>query len=188
MGNYSLKNAPSSILYFSVLPNDLLNSFYRLYLPVQLSLLWSELECFHWMVLQFDHSTNEQKKHSIVTYCATKGYLKVLKWSVITKKCKMDQHTCAIAAEYGHLDVLKWMTYHGVTMNKYTCHNAASNGHLQVLIWARANGCKWDDDTCLSAARAGHLSILQWLRENRCPWNSSTCEWAARNGHLHVLK
>jgi len=52
---------------------------------------------------------------------------------------------------------------------KDTCIIAADNGHLDVLKWARANGCPWDSFYCSSAERNGHLDVLTWARENGCP-------------------
>ena len=67
---------------------------------------------------------------------------------------------------------------------------AAENGHLELLKWAQENGCPWSKSTCISAARGGHLELLKWLRKNGCPWNEKIC-WvaafiAAENGHLEL--
>ena len=52
-----------------------------------------------------------------------------------------DSDTCSYAAEYGHLDVLKWARENGCEWDSWTCSNATQNGHLDVLKWARENGC-----------------------------------------------
>lgn len=71
-----------------------------------------------------------------------------------------------------------------------TCALAAEGGHLEVLRWARDNGCDWDRHTCLHAAsggqlaalqwaRAGVLEVLQWLHASGCLWDAKTCALAA---------
>ena len=56
---------------------------------------------------------------------------------------------------------------------------AAQYGHLEVLKWARENGCDWNSWTCSCAALNGHLEVLKWARQNGCDWNSYTCSYAA---------
>ena len=53
---------------------------------------------------------------------------------------------------------------------------AAERGHLEVLRWAREHGCPWESDSCIQAARVGHLEVLQWMRENDATdevWNEN---------------
>ena len=47
-------------------------------------------------------------------------------------------HCCALAAEGGHLEVLKWLRFGSTTAYACrgmsgTCANAAAGGHLEVL-------------------------------------------------------
>ena len=65
---------------------------------------------------------------------------------------------------------------------------AAQGGHLGVLRWARDNGCPWTADVCCAAAGTGRLGVLQYCRENGCPWDEGTTINAAANGHLSVLR
>jgi hypothetical protein len=95
---------------------------------------------------------------------------------------------CALAADVGNLDVLKWARENDCPWDDETCANAAEGGHLEVLKWARENDCPWDELTCAHAAWKGHLEVLKWARENGCPSNELTCSSAALGGHLEVLK
>ncbi len=98
----------------------------------------------------------------------------------------------SLAAKYGQLGILKWLSTIGRTVNLYWDPSfsafAAENGHLEVLKWVRKNGGEWNYWTCAAAASNGHLETLKWARENGCEWNSITCAHAAQNGHLHILK
>ena len=131
--------------------------------------------------------------HRHIHFCnvaAKGGQLKVLQWlrSEAGGKFRWDSDTCKIAAENGHLDVLKYAHQNGCPWNKYTCAYAASKGRLEVLKWARQNGCKWDAEIYANAAENGHLEVLKWAHQNGCPWNTWTCSRAAANGHFEVLK
>jgi hypothetical protein len=96
--------------------------------------------------------------------------------------------TCTVAAENGHLNLLKLARTKGYKWDQFTCYSAAKNGHFEVLKWARENGCLWDEGTCAAAASCGRLDILQWARANGCPWDERTCCAAAANGHADVWK
>ena len=104
--------------------------------------------------------------------------------------CPWDDETCYFAAQFGHLNVLKWCRDNGCPWDERTCAAAAENGHLEVLQWCRlpVNACRWDKNTCRCAARNGHLEVLQWCRKHGCPWDNDTCLFAARGGHLNVLQ
>ena len=118
------------------------------------------------------------------------GHLPLLKW-LRWMSCPWDKYTCAIAARGGHLAMLKWAVEQGCPWKavwKAVCVNAAGGGHLPVLKWAREQGCPWNKYTCAAAARFGHLAVLIWAREQGCPWDKYTCANAARGGHLAVLK
>ena len=86
-----------------------------------------------------------------------------------------------MAAEGGHLNVLKYAHENGCPWNEYTCEAAAEGGHLDVLKYAHENGCRWGQGVCTAAARAGHLDVLKYARENGCPWNKRTCLECAKD-------
>ena len=72
-----------------------------------------------------------------------------------------------------------WARENGCPWDEKTCALAAEFGHLEMLKWARENGCPWDERTCSGAAEYGHLEVLKWARANDCPWDAETCELAA---------
>jgi hypothetical protein len=80
------------------------------------------------------------------------------------------------------------MRENGCPWNEYTCAVAAEHGHFDVLKWMRENGCPWNESTCLRAAETGKLEILKWARKNGCPWNKQEChEVAVNEGHTDVV-
>lgn len=57
------------------------------------------------------------------------------------KPCPYNVQTCAIAALYGHLELLIWLRTprygrHSCKMDYKVRENAALNGHLHILKWA----------------------------------------------------
>jgi ankyrin repeat protein len=84
-----------------------------------------------------------------------------------------------LAAETGHLEVLKWLKERcGVDVNvdddegEFPAHLAARNGHLEVLKWLKEQ-CGVDINVANDfgsrpthiAARNGYLEVLKWLKE-----------------------
>ena len=109
-------------------------------------------------------------------------------WKGLVKDGRLS---CALAAERGHLGLLKHLHENGYSWNEETCLMAAKGGHVDVLKYAHENGCPWNGRTCDAAAKMGHVNALRYAHENGCPWqtkNKSTCEIAAERGHLDVLK
>ena len=51
----------------------------------------------------------------------------------------------------------------GCHWDELTCATAAQYGHLEILKWARENGCPWHEllDLCNSD---GNLEVLKWAR------------------------
>jgi hypothetical protein len=51
---------------------------------------------------------------------------------------------CNRAAEYGHLDVLKYLREVARTSwNEWACRGASRNGHLEVLKYLHSQGAPW---------------------------------------------
>ncbi len=99
--------------------------------------------------------------------------------------------SCASAAHGGRLETLQYLKENGFYWDEYTCELAAQEGHLDVLRYCRERTegaadecpCPWDASTCLAAAKGGHFKVLQYCKENDCPWASSVPkdeeEWAS---------
>ena len=91
------------------------------------------------------------------------------------------------AAQYGHLECLKYAHENGCPWHEKTCAGAAFNGEFECLKYAHENGCPWNTRFkifVLDAALYGHIECLKYAHENGCPWE--TCHYAARNGHQSV--
>ena len=120
-----------------------------------------------------------------------------------------------LAAEKGHLEVLKWAVENAVDNFSRVCIGAARGGHLHILKWARKNHFPWKEDwlhfyppqnkgyldalkwavdignklkklvTCERGA--GDLEVLKFLRQNNCEWDTFLMD-AVDKGNLEALK
>jgi hypothetical protein len=91
----------------------------------------------------------------------------------------------------GALELLRRARVNGAPWDRHTCAAAAEGGHLELLQWLRTQSrCPWDVWTCADAASFGRLEVLQWARaqEPPCPWDLFTCAYAALGGHLELLR
>src|SRR5579872_1055228 len=124
----------------------------------------------------------------VLWFALSHNHFEIFKWA-IENGCEMDEDTiCAVAAEYGRLEILKWLYEQSYELNEMTCAKAAGNNQLEILKWLRSKGCPWDDSTCNSAAIGGHLEVLEWVRLNGCTWDHITPVQVASGSHFETFK
>lgn len=111
-----------------------------------------------------------------------------------------------IAAEYGHLNILKWLVEQGedaghTNKKGYTVLQvAAQNGHLNVIQWLVEQGSDiqqtddYDRNLVGLAAKSGHLDVIKWLHQKGCDIHhcngsdQNAFLFAAKAGELEVMK
>jgi hypothetical protein len=123
---------------------------------------------------------------------ATKGgHVEVLKWCFETfgfANSACQKHLCAVAANSGQLETLKYLRNSGATWDSSTCAHAALSGNLKILKWARENHCPWDDNTCIYAAAGDFPEVLDWAIQKGCTWSSNEIlRTATDNGSVSIL-
>ncbi|KAL2914111.1 hypothetical protein HK105_206369 [Polyrhizophydium stewartii] len=97
-----------------------------------------------------------------------------------------------VAAEFGHLEVLKWLHERMPNRNWPTevMDKAAGSGNLDCVKFLNANCTEGCTIQAMDyAAQNGHLDVVKWLHANRTEGCSTEAmDDAARNGHLDVVK
>lgn len=99
---------------------------------------------------------------------------------------------CNAAAEYGQLDIFKWVfdnNYHPVAATSVFSYidAAAKGGHFEVIQHLETLGYHTKyPSACVSAAFGNQLGTLKQLREHGCPWTTSTSLAAAKKVILNV--
>jgi len=121
---------------------------------------------------------------------ADKGHLNLLKW-LDTNKLSINKEECVqYAATKDHVKILEWFLDSGYEFDKDkdVFWYAADGGNLVTCKWLLEQGCSWDGSTFPIAARAGNIQLLQWLLEQGCPWDERTFKCAAQVGKMQVLE
>ena len=80
------------------------------------------------------------------------------------------KNICHYAASRGSVRLLKWTRENNLAdWRTYMCCGAAYNGHLSALKYLHENGCPWDENTCWYAAHNKHWDCFQYAVDNKCP-------------------
>lgn len=114
---------------------------------------------------------------------------------------------CTNAIKNGNLNVLIWAKNHGChKWNKYICYIAAEYGHLDILKWAYCqtkgqdkdkdkdkykNKFLYNENVCsMYAVVEGHLEILKFIKEIGVDneQNKFIYSYASQYNHSHILK
>ncbi len=107
-----------------------------------------------------------------------------------------------VAAEQGHLHVLKYLWTHICVPQGLTAANllasaimmpAARRGHIDVLSWlhGHAENAFSYSEVSSAAIMCGRLDVLQWQQSlfpsGSHPWRAAHMALAARKGHIHIM-
>jgi hypothetical protein len=171
----------------------------HLYIPQRdvRKIIYSMLNKGDRIVVQFAHSSvmSSFQSYNLNIHCAQYGYVDLIKWAR-SKGCTSiyNETTGRIAATYGRLEILQWITSIGELFdaNSVTTH-AAIGGHLHILKWLHTHKFLQDENQiCYYAAKGGHLHVIEWSSEH-CHMKGGvndfeTQKQAVEYGHLHILK
>ena len=125
-----------------------------------------------------------------VKTAAKQGNLEMVKYC-IANQCPLDRYACACAAEYGHLETLKYLHEEVKAPWSWTVPiGAAGKGHLHILEYlVERKYDEFDSWTCRSAAMNGHFDCLKFLHETaKAPWDSDAVRKAHENNHHECLQ
>ena len=111
---------------------------------------------FEWVIA---HGTCEQDMRTFLEYDYNMGFklavrsrLEMLQWYMARLEVENfpdiinhNKNFCLNtkrAAEYGHLEMLKWMVENGYKFAADALTEAAKGGHLECVVYLRERGCK----------------------------------------------
>ena len=98
-----------------------------------------------------------------------------------------DYYTFNTARMFRALPFMKDI-FDGCPWNDYATTAAAQYGHLDCLKYLHENGCDWDEATTLYAAKHGHADCLRYAIENSCRFNKDQLlKCAAASDHADCI-
>jgi len=122
-----------------------------------------------------------------VYYAAGKGYMDILNFLVIDKKCEVNS---SYAAKKGKLEIVKYLYSIDPKSIYSICDDAVQRGNLDILKFA------YERDAGLDCFYVEHPHILSWLFDNNylrfdasdIKENIKICENIARAGNFECLQ
>ena len=106
------------------------------------------------------------------------GNIELVKKLEIHKK---KSNAVQIAAENGHLELVKYLLTKKAYINSKAIRDAAKNGHLELVKFLKESNAPINSDAIMWAAINGHLNIVKFLKESNAPIDSSTTIHAFKN-------
>ena len=115
-------------------------------------------------VLHLQHGTrlHSQYGENLGTAAAASGNLRLLIWLHEMGR-KFTYRTCAVAAEHGHIECLRFAHRHGsanALSDTEAVAQAAEKGQLHCLVYLLDNGARWSWLAFTQAAAGGNIKCL----------------------------
>jgi ankyrin repeat protein len=126
--------------------------------------------------------------HHICCIAAENGHLKIIKW-LHKKYCIQNiSQICYIAAICGDLKIVKYLWRKDCVLNEKICSDAAFFGHSHIVKWFLNKGCPLYQNVCFSAAESGNFEFFKWCYDNGYPLSRGSCITSAESGNLEIFK
>lgn len=91
------------------------------------------------------------------------GYINTVKWGIRNGLMSFNVN---VAARYGHLDILRLLSFHGILPTLSGMNAAVKYGHIDVIIWMVQSGIHPTAYTITAAVLSCQLMIMNWLIQN----------------------
>ena len=96
--------------------------------------------------------------------------LEVENLSDIINNKKNNYKYVKTAAEYGHLEMLKWMVENGFKFTADALTAAAKEGQLECVVYLLERGCNVTPTVSKVTVNHARMHVLRWAIENGCKW------------------
>ena len=132
--------------------------------------------------------------YHILHVAAYRGNLDIIKYIYENREKYPSMYcTCTvsmdIAAEYGHLEIVKYLLTIGIKCNKETMYRACENGHSEVVKFLKENCRVVVDDRALSLAiEYCHLELIKYLYSIRVTCRNRNISDAVKQGRLDIIQ
>ena len=142
------------------------------------------VEMLEWVIAhgtcEQDMRTFLQHDYSAIHKLVVRGRLEMLQWYMARLEVEnfpdfinYNKNFCLNtkrAAQYGHLEMLKWMMENGFKFAVDALTAAAARGHLECVVYLRERGCNMTPNVSKAAVNFAQIHVLRWAIENGCKW------------------
>lgn len=123
---------------------------------------------------------------------AKSGCTKTFLW-VLNNDCNWSFEAVSIAAELGHLDILKCAKEIGFLTRDsiHYCDRATQRAQREVLEWAEENGFEWSTRAIEGMWLSGDLDFIEWVTKRYPPASQITfnaVSYVAAKGDIKLLQ
>lgn len=133
------------------------------------------------------HCRTRNELHNMT---AKHGQLLILKYlkKINLKHISKNDNVCNLAAQYNHIDILKWAYNHNYKISDDTFRYAIKNRNKEMIIWLRLVDCPTPENACTIAAEVNDFELLKWLRHHKYSFSYFTANAAIKNNNFEMLK
>ena len=153
----------------------------------------SACESGHWEIIRWAHSVGYFISPSCMEYASQEGNVQLLDWlyDVLIRQGHVlggqdglspllnRPEIYRTAAEYGHIDVLKWALDHGIVWDEEAAIIAAYNGRIDVFEFIEENKLPYDIDACFQSLSCAYDMMKRLFGDRVC--NMPSDAWRIEN-------
>ena len=120
------------------------------------------------------------QEYPIIELLSLDGHLEMLQWYMarlemenfpdIINYNKNNSTNVKRAAEYGYIEMLKWMGGNGFKFPGDAITAAAKEGQLESIVYLRERGCNITPTVSKVSVNRAQIHVLRWAIENGCKW------------------
>ena len=120
------------------------------------------------------------QEYPIIELLSLDGHLEMLQWYMarlemenfpdIINYNKNNSTNVKRAAEYGYIEMLKWLVENGFKFAVDAITAAAKEGQLESIVYLRERGCNITPTVSKVSVNRAQIHVLRWAIENGCKW------------------
>jgi hypothetical protein len=128
-----------------------------------------------------DMRTFLQHDYSACHKFVVRGRLEMLQWLMARLEVEnlpdiinYNKNNCLNtkrAAQYGHLEMLKWLVENGFKFTVDALTAAAKEGQLECVVYLRERGCNMTPTVSKVTVNRARMHVLRWVIENGCKFD-----------------
>eukprot|EP00594_Rhizosolenia_setigera_P009961 CAMPEP_0178960110 /NCGR_PEP_ID=MMETSP0789-20121207/12748_1 /TAXON_ID=3005 /ORGANISM="Rhizosolenia setigera, Strain CCMP 1694" /LENGTH=336 /DNA_ID=CAMNT_0020643355 /DNA_START=15 /DNA_END=1022 /DNA_ORIENTATION=+ len=126
--------------------------------------------------------------------CSSSSNLETMKYLHKSLSCHWDSFTFCEAAATGNLDMIEYLYANGCNRSARIFMIAAEWGRLEVLKFLHNRmydeskyACEWDSSAVEVASANGHFEVVEYLIQNGCEWDKYAIDAARKNRHEEIV-